>query len=53
MNRVREQAEEKLTAYRLEADIWRQLPKRAWRTELAQVLRTVAERLEPTRTASA
>ena len=47
------QAKEKLAAYRLEADVRRQLPKRVWRAELAQVLRRVAERLEPVKTASA
>ncbi len=44
-----EQANEKLMTYRLEADIRRQLPKSIWRTELAQVLRRVAERLEPSK----
>lgn len=53
MNFIREQAEEKLAAYRLEADVRRQLPKSVWRVELAQVLRQVAEKLEPAQTASA
>ena len=44
---VHEQVQDKLTTYRLEAEIRRQLPKSGWRTELAQVLRRVAERLEP------
>ena len=45
-----EQATEKLATYRLEAEIQRQLPKRVWRTELAQVLRSLVERLEAART---
>lgn len=53
MNPIREQAEEKLATYRLEADIRRQLPKSIWRAELAQVLRRMAERLEPVKTVSA
>ncbi len=48
-----EQAKEKLATYRLAADVRRQLPKRVWQAELAQVLRRVAERLEPTHTAAA
>lgn len=44
---IYEQAKDKLTTYRLEAEVQRQLPKRVWRTELARVLRTVAERLDP------
>ena len=42
------QVQDKLATYRLEADVRRQLPKNVWRTELAWVLRKVAERLEPT-----
>ena len=44
---VHEQAKDKLTTYRLEADVRRQLPKSIWRAELARVLRRLAERLEP------
>ena len=43
---VHEQVQDKLTTYRLEAAVRRQLLKNVWRTELAQVLRRVAERLE-------
>lgn len=53
MNFMCEQAEEKLVTYRLEADVRRQLPKSMWRADLAQVLRRVAERLEPTPTVPA
>ena len=41
-----DQATEKLLRYHREAEVQRQLPKHAWRTELAQLLRRVAERLE-------
>lgn len=43
-----EQAQEELTAYRLEAALRRQVPKTLWRVQLARVLRSAAERLEPT-----
>ena len=42
-----EQAQEKLAAYRLEAALRQQLPKTLWRVQLARVLRSVEERLEP------
>ncbi len=41
-----EQAKDKLATYRLETEVQRQLPKSVWCTELAQVLRKGAERLE-------
>lgn len=43
-----DQAKEKVAICRLEADIHHQLPQKLWRVELAHVLKTVAERLEPT-----
>ena len=46
-----EQATEKLARYHYEAEVRRQLPKSVWRTELARVLRRVAERLEPAKPA--
>lgn len=47
MSWMQEQAEAKLAAYRREADLRRQLPEGLWRAHAAQVLRNVAERLEP------
>ncbi len=44
---LQEQAEEKLTAYRREAALRRQLSAGVWRAQMAQVLRGAAERLEP------
>lgn len=47
MSWMQEQAEAKLAAYRREAALRRQLPAGVWRGRVAQVLRSVAERLEP------
>lgn len=48
MTWIQKLAEEKLMVYRQEAVLRRQLPAAAWRAQVAQVLRGVAERLEPT-----
>jgi hypothetical protein len=42
-----DQEHEKLARYRLEAEVYRQLPRRTWRRGAAQLLRGLAERLEP------
>ena len=47
MGWIQEQAQEKLTVYRREAALRRQLPTGAWRAQVARALRGVAERLEP------
>lgn len=44
---IQAQAEEKLTVYRREAALRRQLPAAVWRAQVARALRGVAERLEP------
>jgi hypothetical protein len=46
---IRDYALDKLATYYHEADLYRMLPRKSWRSRVAQILYTMAERVEPAR----